>query len=79
MTRHKRRNDLSTGQKQTFKSGAEQFQKELRPMMRDLKAFSPKYKALLAIGLAIDACYEVLEIEKPDRLGVGMRSQYRRE
>ncbi len=75
MTRHKRRESLSNRQKEAFKSGAEQFRCQLQPMMRDLKAFGPSYRALLAIGQAIDASYDVLEVEKPDRLGMGPRSE----
>lgn len=75
MTRHQRRNNLSDLQKQTFKSQAEQFLLHIRPMMRDLKAFGPRYRALLAISRTIDASYEALDIYKPDRLRIGQKSK----
>ena len=74
MTRHQRRNSLSELQKQAFRSQAEQFLHHIRPMMRDLKAFGPRDKALLAISRTIDASYEVLDIHKPDRLRIGQTS-----
>ncbi len=75
MTHHQRRNTLSDLQKQAFKSQAEQFLRHIRPMMRDLKAFGPRYKALLAISRSIDVSYDVLDIHKPDRLRIGQSSE----
>ncbi len=72
MTRHKPRQSLSPRQKAEYREAAERFHRTLVPMFRDLVPTGEGYRALRAVSEAISAAYEALEVDKPDRLKIGL-------
>lgn len=72
MQRHRRRDHLTPAQKEQFRTAAETFHKQLHELMRDLMAFGDGYKALLAISDAITNAYDMLGVDRPERLALSL-------